>query len=97
MATYVALIDLTREGVRNFRQTHKRADAFIEMAKKAGVKVTAQYWTLGDHDGVLIFEAPDDAAAAAVLLDLGSEGNVRTKTLRAFGRNEIDEVIAKAP
>jgi uncharacterized protein with GYD domain len=97
MAKFIALIDLTRQGVADFRSTKKRADAFIALAKKAGVTVTAQYWTLGDHDGVLIFDAPDDQTAAAVLLDLAAEGNVRTRTLRAFDRSEIDQLLAKAP
>jgi len=41
-------------------------------AKKMGAKVTDIYWTMGDHDGVLIFEAPDDQTASPLLLHLGA-------------------------
>lgn len=95
MATFIVMIDLTRQGVAGFHDTKKRADAFAASAKKAGATITAQYWTLGNHDGVLIFDAPDDQTAAALMLNLVEEGNVRTNTLRAFDRAEIDQVIDK--
>ena len=64
-------------------------------AKKLGAKVKDIYWTLGDHDGVLIFEAPDDESATSVLLHLGSMGNVHTTTVRAFTAAEMDKILAK--
>jgi len=96
MATFITIIDLTRQGTSGFHDTKKRADAFVQAAEKAGAMVTSQYWTLGDHDGVLIFDAPDDQTAAALLLNLVGEGNVRTNTLRAFDRSEIEQIIEKA-
>ena len=57
-----------------------------------GVKVTNIYWTLGDHDGVLIFEAPDDETATTLLLHLGAMGNVHTTTVRAFTAAEMDKM-----
>jgi uncharacterized protein with GYD domain len=44
-----------------------------------------------------IFEAPDDETAAAMQLTVGSRGAVRTTTLRAFGREEFERIIAKVP
>jgi uncharacterized protein with GYD domain len=64
-------------------------------AKKMGVKVTDIYWTLGDHDGVLILEAPDDETATTLLLHLGASGNVQTTTVRAFTAGEMDKILAK--
>ena len=95
MATYIALFDFTEQGVRNFKDTTKRADAFVEAAKNAGVTVKEVYWTLGAHDGVLILEAPDDETVSALLLSLCSLGNVHSQTLRAFDRSQIESVIAK--
>ena len=66
------------------------------MAKAHGVTVKDLFWTVGRYDGAAILEAPDDETAAAVLLRLGSEGNVKTTTLRAFDRSEIDTILAKA-
>jgi len=42
-----------------------------------------------------VAEAPDDETITAVALELGSLGNVRTTTLRAFGRSEIEAIIKK--
>ena len=60
-----------------------------------GVKVTGVYWTLGDHDGVLIFQAADDETATAFLLHVGAMGNVHTSTVRAFTAEEMENVLAK--
>ncbi|AOP51609.1 GYD domain-containing protein [Streptomyces lydicus] len=96
MPTYVALLNWTDQGVRNFKDTAKRADAFAAAAQKLGAKVLKLYWTVGPYDLVAIVEAPDDEAATATLLQLGGVGNVRTTTLRAFGQEEMGRIIAKA-
>ncbi len=94
MATYIVLLDFTDQGIRTLKDSPHRADAFNEFAEKQGVEVVGQYWTIGSHDGVLILEAPSEERAAAVLLHLGSGGNVRTTTLRAFDWAEAQELIA---
>jgi uncharacterized protein with GYD domain len=95
MATYVVLASFTDQGVRNVKDTTKRADAVKEVAKKFGVTAKEFYWTMGAHDVVVIFEAPDDAAMTALSMSVGAAGNVRTQTMRAFTRNEMDGVLAK--
>lgn len=95
MATFITTIKFTPQGIRGIGETTKRAAALKASAKKMGVKVTDIYWTLGDHDGVLIFEAPDDEAATALLLHLGAMGNVHTTTARAFTAAEMDKILAK--
>ena len=55
------------------------------------------YWTLGQYDLVTYCEAKDEAAITAFGLALASQGNVRTQTLRAFTRDEMNAVIAKLP
>ena len=77
--------------------TSKRAAAFENAAKRAGVAVREVYWTLGHHDGVLIIEATDDPSATAMMVYLASLGNVRTQTLRAFTRAEIGEILSQVP
>lgn len=94
MATYISLIDLTDQGVRAIQDSPKRAEAAFDQAKQAGITVKSLYWTLGAHDGVLIFEALDDAAASAFLLSLGKAGNVRAQTMRAFDRGEFDGILS---
>ncbi len=96
MATFVSLVNWTEQGVKNFRETPKRADAFEALVNKRGGSVKSIHWTLGEYDIVAVTEFPDDETATATLLELGSLGNVRTTTLRAFDRSEIERVITKA-
>lgn len=96
MPTYITLLSWTDQGVRNYKDTAKRADAFGSAVQQLGAKLVSLYWTVGPHDLVAIIEAPDDETATAALLQLGGVGNVRTTTLRAFDREEMERIIAKA-
>ena len=93
MATYVILANFTDQGIRNVKDTVKRADVFKEMAKKKDVKVRDMYWTLGAHDVVAIIDAPNDEAITGLGLTLGMQGNVRTQTLRAYSASEIGKIL----
>ncbi len=95
MATFVSLINWTDQGIKNFRDTAKRADAFAELVEKLGGSVKGVYWTLGEYDLIAITEAPDAETATAVLLELGSAGNIRSTTLQAFDRDGIQRIISK--
>lgn len=95
MATYIALVDFTTDGINNIQYTTQRSRDFAENAKQLGIEVKHTYWTMGAHDGVLIFEAADDETATAAMLSLGSRGKARTHTLRAFDREEMEAILAK--
>ncbi len=95
MPTFISLFGWTDQGVRKVKDTAKRAEKFKASIQKAGGSVKNFYWTMGRYDGVIVFEAPDDATAAAVMMSGCSLGNVRTETLRAFTEDEIKGVIAK--
>ena len=95
MATFVSTIRFTDQGIRTIGETTKRAAAEKAAAKKMKVKVTDVYWTLGPFDGLLVFDAPDDETATALMLHVGAQGNVQTTTARAFTANEMDKVLAK--
>ena len=95
MATFVSTIKFTEQGIKAIKDTTKRATSVKAAAKKMGVKITNIYWTLGAYDGLLIFEAPDDETATALMLHLGSLGNLQTATARAFNASEMDEILAK--
>lgn len=95
MATFITNIKFTQQGIKDIDHTTKRAAAIKAAAKKMGVKVEEVYWTLGDHDGMLIFEADDDETATRLLLHLGAMGNVHTSTCRAFTAAEMDAILAK--
>lgn len=93
MASFVTLAKFTEQGIKNVTHTTKRAEAFRDMAKKMGATVKDIYWTLGRFDVVAIFEAPDDETANRLVLRLGSLGNVRTETLRAFSAQEMGQIL----
>lgn len=95
MATYIALSNFTDQGIRSVKDTTKRFEAVREMGKKLGVSVKDIYWTIGSHDLVGIFEAPDDATFTAFALNIGMGGNIRTQTLRGFSKDEMNEVLGK--
>ena len=95
MATYVSLVHFTDQGIRTIKETTKRAKMFVEMARKAGVKVKDLYWTQGRFDLITITEATEEEAATALLLGLGAMGNIRTETLRAHTAEEMDKILAR--
>ncbi len=97
MATYIVLSNFTDQGIRTVKDTTKRAAAVREMAKKCGIEMKDIYWTLGSHDLVVTFDAPDDATFTAFGLSLGAAGNVRTQTLRAFSEGEMSGILSKMP
>jgi uncharacterized protein with GYD domain len=66
MPTYVMLLSFTDQGIRNIKDSPKRADAFKNTAKKAGATVKEVFWTLGQYDVVTIVEAPDDVTMTAL-------------------------------
>ena len=96
MATYVSLMRFTEQGARNIQDTQKRAAAFRDAAKKAGVTVKDIFWTMGAYDGVVLLDAPDEQTVTSVMAGLGTLGNVRTQTMRAFDESEIGDVLGKA-
>ena len=60
MAIYCVLGSFTEQGVRNAKDSPKRAEAFKEMARKCGVTVKDVYWAQGQYDVVTILEASDE-------------------------------------
>ena len=97
MATFITTLHFTEPGIKAVRDTCDRAASFKAAAKKLGVKVSGIYWTLGTLDGVVVCEAPDESTATAALLHLGSLGNMRTQTARAFDAAEMQKILALLP
>ena len=95
MAIYIMLASFTDQGIRNVKDTVKRADAFKELAKGSGVTIKEIYWTLGQYDIVAVADAPDEMVVTALGLALGKSGNVRTQTLRAFSQADMSNILAK--
>ena len=97
MATYVALVNFTDQGIRQIRQTTERAKGLVNIATKLGIKIKDIYWTMGAFDAVFTAEAPDEESMTALALSMGSIGNIRTQTLRAFSAEEMNKILGKLP
>lgn len=97
MATYVTLYRWTGQGIKNVKGSPDRISATKKAVEAQGGKLNNIYVTMGEYDLVAISEWPDEKAAIAFALALGSQGNVRTTTMRALTQTEFAEVVKKIP
>jgi len=95
MVTYIVLATFTDQGIKNAKDSPKRADAFRQMAKTFGVTVKDIFWTQGRYDIVTVIEAPDEFSATALNLSLSALGNIRTESLRAFSAADMATIVGK--
>jgi len=89
-------LNWTAQGIKNFRDTTQRADEFSKLVQSSGGRVRELLWTVGEYDIVCVADFPDDEAGVAALLRVGSAGNIRSKTLRAFDSDEMAGIIGRA-
>jgi uncharacterized protein with GYD domain len=97
MPTFVTLAKWTDEGIRNIKESPKRRRAFEDRISALGGKVKDAYLVMGEYDLVVVTEVPNDEAAAKMALGTAMQGNVRTTTMRAFNREEMDQILGSLP
>ena len=97
MSTYIMLINYTDQGIRNIKDSPTRADAARELARTCGAEMKDLYLTMGGYDLVVTVDAPNDATMARFALAVGSAGNVRSTTLKAFTEEEYRGIIEALP
>jgi uncharacterized protein with GYD domain len=95
MARYISLIRFADQGIRNIKDTTKRGNDAMAEAEKMGMKIIEEYWTMGAYDGVVLFDAPDDETMSAFACKVSSLGNVKTETMRAFRKEEMEGILSK--
>jgi uncharacterized protein with GYD domain len=95
MPTYVSLINWTEQGIKNFRESTKRAEDFTKLVEASGGRVRELLWTVGAYDIVSVVDFPDDESGVAALLRQGSGGNIRSNTMRAFSAGEMEGIVAR--
>jgi uncharacterized protein with GYD domain len=93
MPAYVMLTNLTSEGVKTLKSNPNRVGEVNKEVEQLGVKVLAQYATLGQYDFVSIVEAPDDKTMAKCSVELGSRGTMSTQTLAALPAEELASAL----
>ena len=94
MSTYFVLVNWTEKGVQQVRDSPRRFDAAKKALKEMGGEVRSVFLTMGEYDLILICEASDDAVMASFVMQLGMQGFVRTRTLKAFPESAYREIIA---
>lgn len=97
MQSYVVLMKLTDQGVKNIKNAPKRIEDGITTFEHNGGKLVGFYCTMGDYDYIAIGEAPNDGVVLTFCLMLGADGNVRTTTLRGFSLEELRQLVATLP
>jgi uncharacterized protein with GYD domain len=95
MPTYVVLMNWTDQGIRTVKESVHRRDQADALAERHGARIEQVYWTVGPYDLVCVLEATDDESATAMLLELGSAGNLRTTTLRAYDHDQMQGIIQR--
>ena len=95
MAKYVVLITWTDQGVQSVTDSPQRAEQAAQMIEQLGGHMDTILWTLGRYDLVAVFEAPDEATAAAIGLRTAQTGATRTEILRAFDAGEMAQILQK--
>jgi uncharacterized protein with GYD domain len=93
MATYLMLLNWTDQGIRNIKESPKRLDAAKKLAKDLGGEIKTVHMTQGSFDLALVAEMPNDEKVASFVLKLGSLGNVRTTTLKAYSEDEYRKIV----
>ena len=97
MPTYISLLRFTQQGVEKIKDGPARLDSARKGYEAMGARVKDFYLVLGQYDAVVISEAPNDEVVAKLALALGSRGNVRSETLRAFTETEYRSIVAALP
>ena len=95
MATYVVLYNFTPEGVKDIRDSIKRAGHIRQENARVGFKIREVFWLQGGYDMLAIVEAPSEEAMMGAMLNVVSAGNVTSTTMRAFDALEMSRILAQ--
>ena len=97
MAKYMIQTSYDADGLKGLQKD--KAAGRLAAAKAAvesvGGKFECLYWSMGEHDGLLIAELPDNATAASLAMAVSASGLVRTKTTVLLTAEELDKGLAK--
>jgi uncharacterized protein with GYD domain len=94
---FILSLNFTDQGVRNIKDAPKRGQQARELAKKVGADIKQVYMTTGESDLVVLVEAPNGDSIAKFAMALSMQGNVHTRTARAWSMEEFQKLIAELP
>lgn len=93
MPTYISLCRWTAQGAQNLKDSPARLDAAKKSFAKSGAKLLNFYMVTGEHDFVIIAEAPNFETMAKAMLKSVAAGNITSQTSRAFTEDEYLEIL----
>jgi uncharacterized protein with GYD domain len=97
MAKYLTIASYTADGLKEL--TAHGASARLEASKKliaeAGGSVESFYYALGSDDAFIIFDLPDNVAAAATAIAAGASGVVVSRMVPLLTVEEIDQAVSR--
>jgi uncharacterized protein with GYD domain len=95
MPLYIMMTNLTDEGRKTVKTNPVRIKEVNQEVEAMGVKILAQYVTLGQYDFINVLEAPDNETIARVATELGSRGTLQTSTLAALTLDDFISSLKK--
>lgn len=95
MPLYIMTTTLTDEGRKTVKANPYRIKEVNNEVEAMGVKILAQYVTLGQFDFINVLEAPDNETIARVATELGSRGTLQTNTLAALTLDDFIDSISR--
>lgn len=93
MAHYLATVNFTAQGITQYKQTTQRTAQIRADLQQRGIEVIQIWWSMGPHDGFIVFRAADDEAASSAMLAIAGQGFVSINTHRVFDEDEIVRII----
>jgi uncharacterized protein with GYD domain len=97
MPMFILSLSWTDQGIRSIKDAPKRSQAARDLARKLSIDIKEVYLTSGDDDLLVIVDTPNGDNVAKFALTLGAQGNVRTRTVRAWPQSEFQKLISELP
>lgn len=99
MPKYVSLFKYTHDAARSMVQhPADRGESAAAAIENAGGTMELFYWMLGDYDGIVVYEVPDEAAAAAYSLAVSNSGRIAAhETFQLVDAGAAQRAMAMAP
>lgn len=98
MALYLYQAAYTAESIAaQIKEPQDRIEAVRPALDALGAKILAGGFPFGEYDVLVVYEAPDDTAAASVAMAVAAGGAIRSaKTTRLLSGQEWIESLRKA-
>lgn len=98
MPRYISLFSYTGDAWdRMVREPANRAEAARATIEEAGGTMEAFYWMFGEHDGLVIYSMPSEAATGAFAATVASTGRLKSfKTQQLLDMHDATEALEMA-